>query len=79
MIDNWVNTKWHWFANFGPAVISAILIVIFGAIYEALAKALTNFENHKSERSYETSLISKVFVFQFINFMNVLFYIAFIK
>lgn len=49
MIDKWQNTKWHWFANYGPAVISATLIVVFGAIYEALAKALTNFENHKTE------------------------------
>jgi len=48
LVDKWSNTNKHWLANFGPAIFSALLIIIYGAIYQALAKILTNFENHKS-------------------------------
>lgn len=62
-----------------PSIINAIQIVIFNIIYSSLAYILTNYENHKTQTSYEQSLILKTFVFQFVNSFNAIIYIAFIK
>lgn len=40
---------------------------------------MSNFENHQTQSEYENSLITKTYLFQFINSFNSLFYIAFIK
>lgn len=61
------------------SLLNAIQIVIFNAIYSKIAYWMTNFENHKTQSSYEKSLILKSCLFQFINSFNSLFYIAYIK
>ena len=40
---------------------------------------MTRFENHKTQTVFEQSLITKTFIFRFVNSFNSLFYIAFIK
>ena len=40
---------------------------------------MTNWENHRTQSSFESSLIAKTFLFQFVNSFNSLFYIAFFK
>ena len=48
-------------------------------IYGGIAIRLTDYENHRTDTEYEDSLISKTFVFQFVNSYASLFYIAFFK
>ena len=60
-------------------MIQGLSIVIYEKVYSSLAYMLTNFENHKTYSMYEGSLITKNFTFQFFNYMNSLFYIAFFK
>ena len=69
------------FDGAGPltSVLNAIQIQIFNFIYEILAFKLTDWENHKTQSSYERSFIVKSYLFQFVNSYNALFYIAFIK
>lgn len=48
-------------------------------IYGHVAKRLTNWENHEVESHYNDALATKLFLFQFVNSYNSLFYIAFLK
>ena len=50
-----------------------------GLIYNGIAVALNDSENHRTDTDYEDALIAKTFVFQFVNSFCSLFYIAFIK
>jgi anoctamin-10 len=61
------------------ATINAIQILIFNAIFNFIALTMTRFENHKTQTVFEQSLITKTFIFRFVNSFNSLFYIAFIK
>ena len=63
----------------GASVLNLVIIVVGGLIYEAIARALTNWENHRTPTEWEDSIIFKNFLFQFINNYFVLFYIAFIR
>ena len=48
-------------------------------IYKFVAKWLTDWENHEIDTTYNSALASKLFLFQFVNSYNSLFYIAFLK
>jgi anoctamin-10 len=61
------------------ATINAIQIQIFNTIFNYVAITMTRFENHKTQTVFEQSLITKTFIFRFVNSFNSLFYIAFIK
>lgn len=61
------------------STINAIQIVIFNMIYNKVALWLTKWENQRTQSEFEASLISKTFLFQFVNSFNSLFYMAFIK
>ena len=63
----------------GASFLNLVIIVVGGLIYEAIARALTNWENHRTPTEWEDSIIFKNFLFQFINNYFVLFYIAFIR
>eukprot|EP01043_Picozoa_sp_COSAG02_P023781 COSAG02_NODE_1279_length_13487_cov_7.611696_12_plen_1124_part_00 len=63
------------FASF----LNLVIIVLGGLIYEAIARILTDWENHRTPTEWEDSIIFKNFLFQFINNYFVLFYIAFIR
>ena len=61
----------------GSSVINAIIIIILGVLYRAMAKVLASWENHQYEDDYENSLVTKNFSFQFVNAYIALFSIAF--
>jgi hypothetical protein len=56
-----------------------VQIQVFNVLYGGLAKLLNNYENHRTDNQYEDALISKTFVFQFINSFAALLYLAFVK
>jgi hypothetical protein len=46
------------------AAINLLVILVFNAIYDRIAMALTNWENHKTNNAYERSLILKIQIFR---------------
>jgi len=60
------------------AVINAVQIQILNFCYAKLSVFMTDYENHRTDTEYEDSLISKTFLFQFVNSYSSLFYIAFV-
>lgn len=61
------------------ALINAVQIQVLNEIYNQVAVALTNYENHRTNTEFEDALIAKTFIFQFVNSFASLFYIAFVK
>ncbi len=61
----------------GSSIVNAAIIVILGNIYQVLAKILANWENHRFNEGWESSLSTKNFSFQFVNAYIALFSIAF--
>jgi len=59
--------------------VNAFFINTMNIVYKKVAVWLNNFENYRTDTSYEDALIVKVFSFQFVNSYISLFYIAFIK
>jgi hypothetical protein len=78
-IGNAVYVKAHTsdYDSIGASVISAVIIIVLGEFYEYLAVSMANWENHRFQDQYQDSLISKFFVFQFVNSNIALFFIAF--
>ncbi|KAH9257675.1 hypothetical protein BASA81_004133 [Batrachochytrium salamandrivorans] len=66
-------------ATYMALVINAIVILILGTVYKAIAKKLTEWENHRTDTQFEDALIAKTFIFCFVNSFATLFYLAFIK
>lgn len=62
-----------------PSIINAIQIQIFNMIYQNVALALNEFENHKLLSQYENSLVFKIFAFSFVNTFNSLVIISFMS
>lgn len=60
-------------------MVNAVVIQIFNYVYSTVAFRLNEFENHKTDSAYFNALISKNFLFKFINSYNSLFYIAFFR
>jgi len=56
-----------------------VSIIILNVIYQKLAVKLVDWENHRTQTEYANALITKTFLFQFINSYFTLFYIAFFK
>jgi hypothetical protein len=67
------------FGGIIASIANAVVIQVMNAIYGEVAIALTDFENHRTDTAYEDSLITKTFIFQFVNSYSPLFYIAFVK
>lgn len=61
------------------AILLAIQIQVFNGFFNKIAIELNGNENHRTDTQYEDALISKIFVFQFVNSYGALFYIAFIE
>eukprot|EP00038_Savillea_parva_P006806 m.165984 g.165984 ORF g.165984 m.165984 type:complete len:1214 (-) comp12632_c0_seq1:303-3944(-) len=61
------------------AVINLVVILILNEVYKAMAIMLTDYENHKSRTDWNSWLVFKVFIFQFVNTNASLVYIAIIK
>jgi len=60
------------------SIANSVQISIFNAIYSLVADWLTTRENHRTDTEFEDSMISKLFLFQFVNSYASFFYIAFI-
>lgn len=60
-------------------MLNAIQILVFNYIYNFIAVKMNKFENHKYRNSFNNSLISKIFIFQFVNSFNSIAIIAFFK
>lgn len=65
-------------AQTSASVINSLLIEVMNYIYSFLAYALTEWENFRTETSFENSIITKIFIFQFINSYASFFYLAFV-
>jgi len=61
------------------AILNLITILILNIIYEKLAIALTDWENHERQTEHEQALTLKVSLFQFVNSYASIFYIAYFK
>lgn len=61
------------------AVVSLIVMLTLRMLYSNLALRLTDFENHRTQTTYEDSLILKIFLFDFVNFYTALLYILILK
>ncbi|XP_005096900.1 anoctamin-8 [Aplysia californica] len=62
--------------SFVPKVLLAVVVSIFDEVYKQIAIWLTHKENYRLEESYETSLVIKMILFQFVNSFLSLFYIG---
>ena len=55
------------------------VIEISGYFFQILARALTDFEQPRTQNEYENSYTFKMFLFQFVNYYSSLIYISFFK
>lgn len=60
------------------SVLNTAQIIIFNMIYQFLVQKLTNLENHRTDTSYQDSMIVKLFLFQFVNSYASFFFLAFV-
>ena len=67
------------FITVTAATINLVFILIFNVIYDLIAIWITEMELHRTQTSYDNSLIVKIYVFQFISYYSSIFYIAFVK
>lgn len=74
-IKQWTST----ITSVTAACINLVCIIILGKVYLVIARALTNFESHRTQTEWEDSFTLKMFLFQFVNHFASLFYIAFFK
>jgi len=72
-----LNDVKFWFYFLITPILYGLLIPLFDHIYTKLAKKMNNWENHKTESSYQTHLILKVFPFRFVHVFATLYYYAF--
>ncbi|XP_029991547.1 anoctamin-10-like isoform X1 [Sphaeramia orbicularis] len=64
---------------YAPSVLHIIYTNILATVYKNVAQALTEYENHREESSFQNHVTAKVLVFTFFNYFAVLFHIAFYK
>ena len=61
------------------AIITCLIIVVGGLVFEKIAAGLNSWENHRTPHEHENSLIFKRFSFEFINNFFILFYIGYMS
>jgi len=66
-------------AAVGGGLSFSLFIQITNQLYKRVALWLNNKENHRTDSAFTDSLISKIFLFQFVNSYVSFFYIAFVK
>jgi hypothetical protein len=67
------------FAGVVCSILNAIQIQVFNFIFKIVISKVIKIENHRTLSEYESSLIVKTYLFQFVNSFSSLYYIAFIK
>ena len=60
-------------------ILNGAFINIFNEVYKGLALYLTNLEPHRTDTEFNDGLITKVFLFQFINSYSSMYMVAFVK
>lgn len=65
-------------ASIVASALNSVQIVIFNMIYNTIAVYLNNYENHRTATAYDDSLITKLFIFQFVNSYASFYFLAFI-
>ena len=65
-------------SSFVASIMNSVQITIFNIIYSKVASFLTDRENHRTDTTYEDSMIAKLFLFQFVNSYTAFFYLAFV-
>lgn len=61
-----------------PSLVNSIAIVVLGAMHKKLVTVLNDWENHQTQSDYESNLVLKVFLFEFMVNFTGLFYVAFV-
>jgi len=77
-----ISTSVQLFQQFYAFVLplaQSFFVLMFSNKYSAVAKELTQRENHRTERVFEQSMIIKLFLFDFFNTLNPCFIYAFVK
>ena len=67
------------YGSYTVAVIIALLIPAISGLFNRLAEALTDNENHATQPSHDAALVVKVFALNVANYFGALLYIAFAK
>ena len=75
----WLIT--HNMANYSilADVMNALSIAVLDVVYKEVAMKMTSFENHRTQTSFNDSMIAKLFLFSFANSYAPAIYIAFLK
>jgi len=60
------------------SVVNALQIQLLNALYGFLANEMSERENHRTDTKFEDSMITKIFLFQFVNSYASFFYLAFV-
>jgi hypothetical protein len=61
------------------SVLGAVFVVVCNILYKKMAVLLNEWENHRTQTSFDDNLITKTILFQFVNTFTSLYYIAFFK
>uniref|UniRef100_A0A8C5QW77 Anoctamin n=1 Tax=Leptobrachium leishanense TaxID=445787 RepID=A0A8C5QW77_9ANUR len=82
--EKWTRDQYHNSSNlreailfYLPSVLHTLYMEALNALYARAAAALTEWENHRLETSFQNHLTVKVLLFRFINCFGLLFYITF--
>lgn len=62
-----------------PAILNSFQINLVGAIYDYIARWMTEYENHKLETKHDSALFRRLTFFYFINYFSHFLYTAFLK
>jgi hypothetical protein len=60
------------------SIANAVQIQVMNMVYSFLANALSERENHRTDTQFEDSMITKIFLFQFVNSYASFFFLAFV-
>jgi len=62
-LENYTDKSYtHIGITFLPNIIYSVVVMIYSIIYTLIAVVLTNWENHRTDSSYESNLTVKLFV-----------------
>jgi hypothetical protein len=67
---------------YGPLiadVANAVQIIVLNDRSEAIAEYLNDYESHRTDTDYDNNLVSKIFLYQFVNSYSSLVFIGFVK
>lgn len=67
------------FGEYVATVIQAVVILLLNWLYCKVAVIMVDYENYRTDAEWESALVRRAFLFQFINSYFLLFYTAFLK